>query len=257
METIVKELKSVKLRNPIMIAGFPGLGYIGKITVGYMVKQLRAEKMAELYSPYFPHHVITNSHGSARLPRAEFYMWKNPSDKTDLIFLSSDSQAQTVEGQYEVVSSFIDYAKELGVGTIVTIGGYSSNVDEGYPKVVCVSTSKNLLDEILKAGANISPPGNPIVGLAGLTLGLSKFRGIDAICILGETLGHIPDPAVSKNVLTVVQSFIGVSFDLEPLDKEIEKMVQTLKKMEDVQHRMDDFMKKSSELESRKLNYIT
>ena len=257
METLVKELKTIKPRKPILLAGFPGLGYIGKITVGYMVKQLKAEKLAELYSPFFPHHVITNSQGSARLPRAEFYFWKNPTEDKDLIFLTTDAQAQTVEGQYEVVDSFLDYVKEMGVETVVTIGGYSSKVEDGNSKVVCVSTSKKLLDEVLKAGAEMSPTGNPIVGLAGLTLGLAKFKGIDAICVLGETPGHIPDPAVSKNVLRVVQRFLEVDLDLEPLDKEIEKMVKVLKKMEDVQQRMDDYMKKSLELESRKLTYIT
>ena len=256
METFVKELKTVKVRNPILLAGFPGLGYIGKITVGYFIKQLKAEKLAELYSPFFPHHVITNSRGSARLPRAEFYFWKNPTEEKDLIFLVSDAQAQTTKGQYEVVNSFLDYVKGIGVETIVTIGGYSSKI-ERVSKVVCVSTSEKLLNSVLKAGAEISPRGNPIVGLSGLALGIARFKGIDAICILGETLGHIPDPAVSKNVLKVVGSFLEVDLDLKPLDEEIEKTIKALKKMEVVQQRMDDYMKKSQEMESRKLTYIT
>lgn len=256
MKTFVKELKIIEARKPTLVEGFPGLGYIGKITISYMVKQLNAKKFAELYSPFFPHHVITNLRGSARLPRAELYFWKNPIGEKDIIFLTTDTQAQTVEGQYEVVNSFLDFAREKEVETVVAVGGFSSKVQDKSPNVVCVSTSKRLLDEALKSGAEISPVGNPIVGLAGLTLGLAKFRGIDALCVLGETAGHMPDPAVSKNVLKVIQRFLSVDFDLKPLDRDIERMVKTLKKMEGLQQRMDDVVKKSLELESRKTTYI-
>ncbi|MCJ7637298.1 MAG: PAC2 family protein [Nitrososphaeraceae archaeon] len=223
-----------------------------------MIKQLNAKKLAELYSPFFPHHVLTNSNGSARLPRAEFYFWKNQiKEKNDVIFLTTDTQAQTVEGHYDVVNCFLDYAEEIGVKTIVTIGGYSSKNQETSSGVVCVSTSKELLKRILNAGAEISPVGNPIVGLAGLTIGLSRLRGIDATCILGETTGHMPDPAVSKKVLKIIQNFLQIDIEVEPLDREIEKASRTLKKMECVQQKMNDLVKKSLELETRKVTYIT
>ncbi len=257
MKTFIKESKSVELRKPVLLEGFPGLGYIGKISIGYMVKQFGAKKLAELYSPFFPNHVITNPHGSARLPRADFYYWQNPKEGNDLVFLTSDAQAQSIEGQYEVVDAFLSYAKGIGMEHVVAIGGYSAKIQDKSTKVVCASTSKKLLDDALKAGAEISPLGNPIVGLAGLTIGLAKFREIDATSILGETAGHMPDPAASKNVLTVIQKFLSLDLDLEPLDAEIEKASKAFKKMEDAQHKMDSFVKKSLESESRKLTYIT
>ncbi|MFH0749046.1 MAG: PAC2 family protein [Candidatus Bathyarchaeota archaeon] len=256
MKTFFKELKKVVPIKPTLLEGFPGLGYVGKITISYMIKQLSAKKFAELYSPYFPHHVITNLRGGARLPRAELYFWKNPVGERDLIFLTTDTQAQTVQGQYEVVDNFLTYAKKKGVTQVVSIGGFSSQVQKDSPSVVCVSTSKKLLDEALRAGARISPVGNPIVGLAGLTLGLARFKGIDALCILGETAGHMPDPAVSKNVLQVIQRFLSVDFDLKPLDKEIERVIKTLKEMENIQQKMDGVMKKSLELDLKKTTYI-
>lgn len=257
MKTFVKELKSVKLRRPILLEGFPGLGYVGKISISYMVKQLNAKKLAELYSPFFPNHVITNTRGSARLPRADFYFWQNPAEEKDLIFLTSDAQAQNIEGQYEVVDAFLSYAKEMEVEHIIAIGGYSSKIQDRSTRVVCASTNKILLDSVLKTGAEVSPTGNPIVGLAGLTLGLAKFRGLDATCVLGETAGHMPDPAASKNVLMVIQRLLNLVLDLRPLDGEIEKTSRALRKMEDLQQKMGDFVKKSLELESRKLTYIT
>jgi len=257
MKTFIKESKKIKLRSPILLEGFPGLGYIGKISIGYMVKQFGAKKLAELYSPFFPNHVITNPRGSVRLPRADFYYYQNPKEANDLIFLTSDAQAQSIEGQYEVVDAFLNYAKEIEIEHVVAIGGYSAKIQDKSTKVVCASTSKKLLGDALRAGAEISPLGNPIVGLSGLTLGLAKFKEVDATSILGETAGHMPDPAASKKVLTVIQKFLELDLDLAPLDGEIEKASNAFKKMEEAQQKMDDFVKKSIESESRKLTYIT
>ncbi|NWG11889.1 PAC2 family protein, partial [Candidatus Bathyarchaeota archaeon] len=51
-ETFIKELTKTDLNNPIMIAGLPGLGLVGKIGIRYLVRRLKAEKLAYLYSPH-------------------------------------------------------------------------------------------------------------------------------------------------------------------------------------------------------------
>jgi uncharacterized protein (TIGR00162 family) len=255
LETFVKEVLKVSPKNPVLVAGFPGLGYVGKITVTYMVRQLGAKRLAELYSPYFPYHVITTRGGGVRLPRAQFHYFMN-NGGNDIIFCTSDSQAQSLEGQFEVVEKILTYAKNLGTKTVITIGGYSSRGGE-QPKAVCIATDKKLTDRILSAGAEPSPLGNPIVGLSGVTLGISKLVGLEAACILGETIGHLPDPESAKQVLTVLQRLLEISIDLGPLDKEIEKAMGVFKRMEDIQKEMEGFTKEALERESRKTTYIS
>ena len=53
-ETFIKELAKVELKNPILIEGLPGLGLVGRIATRYLIKQLKAERSAYLYSPHFP-----------------------------------------------------------------------------------------------------------------------------------------------------------------------------------------------------------
>lgn len=255
METFVKYGPSVSLRDPVLVAGFPGLGYVGKITVTYMARQLGAKRLAELFSPYFPYHVITTRGGGVRLPRAQFRYFQNPKGH-DIVFCTSDSQAQSLEGQFEVVEGILSYAKNLGVKTVITVGGYSSRGGD-QPKAVCVATDKKLLDRALSAGAAPSPLGNPIVGLSGVTLGMARLMGLDAVCILGETIGHLPDPESAKRVLTVLQRLLDVILDLGPLDKEIEKAMDVFRKMEDVQKEMESLTKEALERETRKMTYIS
>ncbi|MFQ5837039.1 MAG: PAC2 family protein, partial [Candidatus Bathyarchaeia archaeon] len=236
--TTIKELTKIELKNPILVEGLPGLGMVGRIATRYLAKQLKAQKLAILYSPHFPYYIVVNKKGSVRLLQGKFFFWKNEAGENDLIFFTGDSQAQTIEGQYEVASSILDFAEKNNVKKIVTIGGYRKEVKET-PKVVAVSTSPTLLNETLKAKAVPSPAGNPIVGTAGLLLGLAKFRKIDAICLLGETRGYLPDPRAAKSVLEVLQKMLKIKVDLSGLDKEIEKSKEIVERMQEIEKRRE------------------
>lgn len=255
-ETVVKELVKTELNKPVLIEGLPGLGLVGKIAVRYLVKQLKAEKLGYLYSPHFPYFVLVNKKGSVRLLRGTFYFWKNAKDKNDLILFTGDSQAQTIEGQYEISDCILDFAKQHGVEMIITIGGYRVEA-KGKPKVIAASTTPELLNKALNAGAIISPIGSPIVGTAGLILGLARFKKISALCLLGETRGYLPDPMAAKSVLEVLQTILGLNVDLTGLDEEIskaEKMVTRLQKIEAQRVLQAEEMKKE---EDKKITYIS
>ncbi|HEW89797.1 MAG TPA: proteasome assembly chaperone family protein [Candidatus Bathyarchaeota archaeon] len=224
MKTHVRLLKRVKLRDPVLIEGLPGLALVGRLSVGYLVEALKAEKLAELYSPHFPYYVIVDGDGRIRLPKGEFYYWRGGGRAPDLLLMVGDSQAQTAEGQYEVATCVLEFARKHGVKTVITVGGYRT--EGGGNRVMCASTSKDLLDMAVNAGATVSPPGSPIVGIAGLLLGLAGFSDMEALCLLGETRGHIPDPGAAKNVLKVLTSMLGLEVDLSGLDKSIKEAAE-------------------------------
>jgi len=254
--TTIKELTKIELKNPVLIEGLPGLGMVGRIATRYLAKQLKAKKLATLYSPHFPYYVLVNRKGSVRLLHGEFFFWKNEAGENDFIFFTGDSQAQTIEGQYEVASCILDFAEKNNVKIIVTIGGYRKEVKET-PKVVAVSTSPNLLNEALKAKAIPSPAGNPIVGTAGLLLGLAKFRKIDAICLLGETRGYLPDPRAAKSVVEVLQKILKIKVDLSGLDKEIEKSKEIVDRMQEIEKRREKYAQKMRRVEEERITYIS
>jgi uncharacterized protein (TIGR00162 family) len=254
--TEIKELKKAKLKNPILLEGFPGLGMVGNIATRYLVRQLKAQKLAILYSPHFPYHVIVNKKGGARLLRGEFYFWKNETGENDFIFLTGDSQAQTIEGQFEVANSILDFAEKKKVKTIITIGGYR-NEAEDTPKVVAVSTNPALFEKALKARAISSDAGTPIVGTAGLLIGLAKYRKLDAICLLGETRGYLPDPKTAKSVIEILQGILNVKVDLKGLDKEIEQSKEILDRMRDIEKRRVKYMQKMRRVEEERITYIS
>lgn len=255
-ETVIKELATVQLNSPILIEGLPGLGIVGKIAIRYLIKQLKAEKFAYLYSPHFPYFVLVNKKGGIRLLRGTFYFWKNKNGKNDLILFTGDSQAQTIEGQYEISDRILNFAEQHKASLIITIGGYRVEVKDK-PKVIAAATSPELLNKALQAKAMLSPMGSPIVGTAGLILGLARLKKMDALCLLGETRGYLPDPKAAKSVLEVLKSILNLDVNLDGLDEEIakaEKMVVRLQKIEEKRALQAEETRKE---EDKKVTYIS
>ena len=255
MKTAIKEELQIKPRNPTLIEGLPGLGMVGRIATRYLIKQLKAKKFAYLYSPHFPYYVIVNKKGNARLLRGEFRYWKNPADH-DLILFTGDSQAQTIEGQYEIAETILDFASKHGVKTIITLGGYRKEAGE-IPKIIATATDSETLERALRANASLSPPGNPIVGTAGLLVGMAKLREIPTLCLLGETRGYLPDPKAAKSILLVLREMLDITVNVDGLDEQIAKSDKILEKMRQIEARRERHVKEMRKSEGDKTTYIS
>jgi len=101
--------------------------------------------------------------------------------------------------------------------------------------------------EIEAAGVtfNRDEPGGGIIGAAGLMLGLSAQRGIDAVCLMGETSGYIVDPMAAASVLAVLSKLAGVPVDPTKLNDRAAEMEKAIESM------VEDGKSKDEEL-----NYI-
>jgi len=255
-ETYIKEFLQIEPNNPVLIEGLPGLGLVGKIALRYMIKQLKAKKIAYLYSPHFPYFVLVNKKGNVRLLRGAFYYYKNPTGPNDLILFTGDSQSQTIEGQYEIADRLLDFSEKYKVKTIATIGGYRMEPKEK-PKVFIAATSQEILDKALQAGATLSTSGSPIVGTAGLILGLAKFKKISALCLLGETRGYLPDPLAAKSVLEVLKLTFNFDLDLKELDEEIARAEVMVTRLQQIEEKRALQAEQTRKEDDKKTTYIS
>jgi len=255
--TTIVEIEKISPKRTILIEGLPGLGLVGKIASEYLVKQLNARKVAELYSPHFAYYVLVDGEGTLRLLRMEFYYWNGSEDnKNDLILLTGDCQAQTVEGQYEVADTIVDYARKKNVSLIITLGGYQKEVKDK-PQVYASATSREILEKALKLGAKSSPSGSPIIGAAGMLVGLAKFKEIDALCLLAETYGHRPDPKAAKSLLNLLSEMLHLSIDLSDLEREISRYEEIEKRMMRIQEQRRILERRRQKTEEEeKISYI-
>ncbi|MFH2106380.1 MAG: proteasome assembly chaperone family protein [Candidatus Micrarchaeota archaeon] len=230
-ETLIIERERVKPKDPVLVVGLPGIGLIGRVVGRYLVEELKGQRIADLYSPHFPHQVFMTKKGGMRLIRNKFYFLKGK--KQDVIVLTGDVQAISSVGQYEVSGVIIDYLKKLGVKTILTVGGYSTGKIQEQRRVFGVSTTIALKKEFEKKGVVFGLAKGSIVGAAGLLPSLGRLRGIQGICIMGETHGSYVDISSAKAIVSLLSEYFDFQLNLSKLDKKAKESEKILRKVEE------------------------
>ncbi len=229
-KTTIIEKKQGKLRNPVMVTGLPGIGLVGQVAAKYMIKKMKGEKIADIYSPHFPHQVLMSKKGGVRLLKNSIYKVKGK--KRDLLVVIGDVQAVSSVGQYEVADRILHYCSEKGVSLVITIGGYSTGKVAKERRVFGSANNKRLMKEFKEKGIIFGETRGSIVGVAGLLPGLARLRRMDGICIMGETHGNYVDHTSAKNVIDRLSVLLGFEISLSELEKEAEGREKVIRKIE-------------------------
>ena len=229
-DTKIQETTKVHLKQPVLVQGLPGLGFVGKVAVDYFVEKLKPQRFAELYSSYllFPDGnlgINISEDGTYSLPHYEFYAYSEK--EPHAIFLTGDAQP-SVTGQYEVASMVLDFAQQFGCKALFTMGGYGTRSSNDTGAVYAVVGDSDLGERLTKLGAKLAK-GGAVTGAAGVILGIGRQRGLQCAGLLGATTGIYPDLEASRAVIQMLTGVVGMPIDLKDLDTEIEDM---RKKME-------------------------
>ncbi|MCL5102023.1 MAG: proteasome assembly chaperone family protein [Candidatus Marsarchaeota archaeon] len=232
-KTIIKYKKGLKLNDPVLIVGLPGIGNVGKLVAEHLIREFKAERIATVYSPHFPHEVFMMKNGCLRLVSNRFYLIKRKG-KQDIVVLTGDAQAISPEGQYEVSHKIVKFFKEkLNGSFIYTIGGYNvSGSVVASPKVFGNATSKKTIADFAKDDVLFGKAHTVIIGAAGLMLAFAKMEKIEGVCLMGESTFFDMDPAAAKAVLQMLTKRLGMKIDTTHMDAMIKKTAKTLKELE-------------------------
>jgi len=219
-----------KLRDPLMIVGLPGIGFVSKLAVDHLVRLLDAKPFATLYSPHFPNQVLALKSGRLRPFSMRFYHARLR--KRDIVLVRGDLQPLTVEGQYEVTAHVLSFFQSLGGSDVLAMAGYAVNPVPKSPSIYSFSTSKQLWTQLQKSGAKTTSVIVPIVGMAGLVPALSKLYDLRGACLLVETPGNTVDAVGAKHLVSFLAKWLGESFDVKALDSRAKKAQVLLKRIE-------------------------
>ncbi|MFA6887903.1 MAG: PAC2 family protein [Candidatus Woesearchaeota archaeon] len=223
--------KKVSLKNPILIVGLPGIGNVGKIVVDFLIDELKAKKLHEFRSFHFPNTVFVTEDNLVSLPTIELFYKKV--GKYDLLLMSGDVQPTSQESCYEFCTLVLDMFSELKGKQVITLGGIGLQEVPDTPKVFCTGTTKKEVDAFVK-GTQLNPHiygvVGAFVGVAGVLVGLAGQRNIPAVSMLAETFAHPYYIGIkgSKEILTILRRKLGLTLDVNKLDKEIKEFEKEL-----------------------------
>ncbi len=229
-------LQEHRFEKPVLVQGLPGLGFVGKLAVNYLIDELKLEKFAELHSTYLTlldgnTGININSNGTFFLPKLEFYSYTK--NNPNVIFLTGDTQPN-IYGQYEVTEYILDFAQKYGCKEVIATGGFQTPIDKELGKVYGVYNNLHLKETLQKLDVTLTQSGS-ITGACGIILGLSDQRKIDSIGLLGATKGEYPDMQASKQVLKILCNLLNIKLDMTRMDKEIDDMKNKLENLHKLQ----------------------
>ena len=258
MDPEIEILKSINPAEVVLVCGLPGMAYVGKIPVDYIIQQLKAELIGEVYSKHFPPYVIINKDGLVELLRNEIHCVEGNSGRF-IVFLSGNAQAFSPEGQYEIVECVLDWATEKNVKRVISIAALVTDKPFDVPSVYCTTTSPVLLEEVKALG--VQPLDQGIIGGEnGLIIGLAKKKNIEGICLLTETHGYqtptgeyFMDPRTAPATLKILTQMLNLKVDMEPMAKRITEMDEAIAEMAEIERRMREEMQQTS----KKPSYVT
>ncbi len=231
----------LNLRDPWMIAVWPGMGNVALAAGGYLVEQLSARPVAELPARdlFEVQHVEVKA-GVARIgrmPRNMYFAWRHPEDTgRDLLIFMGEAQPQ--RGGYAFCHRLIEYAQEQGISRVFTFAAMATQLHPSEDaRVFGVSTQADQLAELETHGVEILSEGQ-ISGLNGVLLAAAAERKLPGVCLLGElpffTVG-VPNPKASMAVLKVFSALSDIHIDftgIEEQSKQAEKFhLQLLEKL--------------------------
>lgn len=249
----VRIFKKPDVREPYLVAAWPGIGNIGLIAVNYLKNRLAAEEFGEIepWHFFFPKGV-TIKNGvlqDMEFPTSKFYYQQG---KRDLIIFLAEMQPSEEDEIYEMASLVLDVAAEFGCRRVYTAGAAVAPIHHtARSRVWAVPNDRALLGEVKRFPNTIvmsdledrEGRGN-ITGLNGVLLGVAAKRKCAGICFLGEVpmyVAHFPGPytilypKASRSILEVLTESLGVQIDMSNInafannvEREIEGIYQNL-----------------------------
>jgi hypothetical protein len=224
MEGPFKTLSRPRLKAPVLVASWPGVGNVSLIVATYLRRKLEFKNLAEIEPSYFfdPIGVLVRDHlvEEPQFPQSRFYYFKNKKGKSDIILFIGEDQPPS-KG-YELASCMMEFMDKYSVTRVYTCAAALSQIHHSeIPRAWGVGTNQGILDELKEK--NLVHKGNiQIAGLNGLLLGVAKERGVDGVCVLGEVpmnITRIPNPMAALAVLRVLMPMLQVEVDLTEMNE--------------------------------------
>ena len=234
-ESDIKAVFSTKkfpsLRSPILICGFPGSGYVGKLAIDHVISELECTQLADIYSTSFPPQVVIKNTGIVELMKNILYYVKESGSKHDFLFLTGDAQPVSSKVEYLLGEEIVKIAKNFGVTQIITLGAYITGMFVDTPRIFGVATDDEGL-KLLNSFSISKIDNGSISGMNGILLGIGKVNNLNGISLLGETSGYVIDANASKYILKKLLAIVDLDINMEDLDKKAKDTIMLIKSIE-------------------------
>lgn len=212
------ELDFKNLRNPVIIEGFPGFGFVSTIVTQYLIKHLNAKPIGRITSNKLA--PIAAIHNKDIIYPLEIFYDK----KTNILILQALTSVEGVE--WEIADTLIEIANKVKAKEIISLEGVAS--DSGNLGILFYTNQSKDKPEAM----NLKPlKEGVVVGVSGALLMKSKEFKIPFYSFFAETQTKLPDNKAAAEIIKVLDKHLNLTVDYKPLidkAKELETQLKTL-----------------------------
>lgn len=225
----VRLFEKPDLRNPVMIAAFAGWNDAAQSAtsaVRFLLRRWSAHRFGEIEPDEFfdftqtrpTVHIVDGALRQIEWPATEWFYHRDHSEERDWILLLG------VEPQLRwksFVSSILAVCTELGVKTLVTLGGLLADVPHTVPtRVIGLSNDAAWAARLQRLDAQPSAYEGP-TGIVGVLSVIAGERGLRTASIWGSVpmyLSAIPNPRVTLSLLQRLDGLLDLNVSLGELE---------------------------------------
>lgn len=224
-------------KHPVIIEGFPGLGLVGTIATEFLVQHLKARLIGEIWSKELPP-IIAIHDSTVVQPLGIFY-----DEKHNIVILHAVSGIEGIE--WDMADEIIKIGDELEATQIISLESVGSLREESQNfhytnNEKSEKRFKEIGVEKLKEGI--------VIGVTGALLNrVNRHFSV----IFAETHSTLPDSKAAAQVIEVLNKYLNLEIDTEPLLKSAEQFEQKLKSMMEQTQQAKELSQ-----EKKKLSYL-
>ena len=216
MELILHE----KPKRPVIIEGFPGIGFVGTIAVEYMINHLKTRSIGHIFDEKIPPIAMIHGDDTRRLLEV-FY-----APKQNLVFVHAIAGIKGIE--WKVSETILELAKTLNAKEIISLEGVVSPLEDGLSRIFIKSNYPKAEKEFRKMGLEKLESG-AVTGVTGALM--LKSDHVNSTFLFAETSVGMPDSRSAAELIKYLDVYLGLKIDPKPLRRQAEVFENKLKDM--------------------------
>jgi len=253
MTDVINLFEKPKLKRPVFIAAWPGMGNVALLAVNYLKDQLGAKILGEFPQGQFfaptGALVIKQVVLAPSVPQNSFFYFQSSSLKHDILFFVGSLQP-IPHKEYDYAKKLLKVAELFDVEQVITTAAVPTDMYfKDTPRVFAAPNHPDLLTSLMEHKVHFMGDGN-IAGMNGLLISVAREMNIRGLCLLGEIpffTAQMEFPHASLRILEVMSQILDIKIDMVDMElyvnqkeKEIAPVASLLMKEETAEEHPED-----------------
>lgn len=230
------ELKK-KPKVKTVIEGFPGFGLVSTIATGFLIDHLQCEQIGKYW--FEDGQPTIAIHGCKMVDPISVYYNK----KYNVVIVHSISNTPGTE--WKAADIVLDVARQVGATEIITLEGVGSSqtAEQEITRGFFFTTNEQNKKKFAKIGIDCLGEG-VIVGVTGALQLKAPQKGYDVTSLFAETHSNLPDSKAAAKIIELLDSYIGLKVNYQPLVKQANEFEKKLRGMLEQQQKAKELVDK-------------